>query len=145
MQANQFFLAFDYGKTQIGVAVGQLTSGTASPLAIIKAKDGQPNWQEIEDVIAEWKVKRIVIGWPLNMDGSESEMCVACKKFGQRVHGRFGVQVNYHDERLTSRSVKSDLVEMYRDGGKNLSLDKVDSVCAAVILQEWLSMQSDQQ
>ncbi|KKK61015.1 hypothetical protein LCGC14_3018540, partial [marine sediment metagenome] len=64
-------LAFDFGTRQIGVAVGQTLSGSANPLTVLKARDGIPDWTQIASLLEEWKPDRLLVGLPLNMDGSE--------------------------------------------------------------------------
>ena len=67
-------LAFDFGTKSIGVAVGQEITGTASPLPALKARDGIPDWNVIEKLYEEWQPHVVVVGLPLNMDGTEQEM-----------------------------------------------------------------------
>ena len=83
-------IGFDFGTHNIGVAVGQTITGTASPLPALKAKDGQPDWSKVEKMIAEWQPKLLVVGLPLNMDGSEQPLTDLARKFANRLHGRFG-------------------------------------------------------
>jgi len=78
-------LAFDYGLKNIGVATGQSMTHSATELRAINAKDGIPNWQQVEALIKEWRPKKVIVGLPLNMDGSESEMCARARKFGRRL------------------------------------------------------------
>ena len=59
----------------IGVAVGNRESGTCQALAVIKAKDGRPNWAQVTRYVREWQPKTILVGDPLNMDGSDSDVC----------------------------------------------------------------------
>lgn len=66
-------LCFDYGTKSIGVAVGSELTGSATLLAALKAKDGIPDWQQIERLIKEWQPQLLLVGLPLNMDGSEQE------------------------------------------------------------------------
>ncbi|MBT8449649.1 MAG: Holliday junction resolvase RuvX, partial [Gammaproteobacteria bacterium] len=94
-------LAFDYGERKIGVAVGQAITESARPLDPLKAKGGQPQWQQVEELLAEWQPAVVIVGSPLNMDDSEQLLTKRAKKFGNRLHGRFGVQVEWMDERLT--------------------------------------------
>jgi putative transcription antitermination factor YqgF len=68
------YLAFDFGTKSIGVAVGQTITGTAQPLAAIKANDGIPNWDTITELHAQWQPTAMLVGLPLNMDGTEQEM-----------------------------------------------------------------------
>ena len=111
MPAAHYLLAFDYGLKWIGCAVGQSLTGSASPLPALRAKDGTPRWEEIEALIKDWQPQQVLVGLPLNMDGSESEMCTRARKFGNRIHGRFGVAVSFADERLSSFEAKGELLE----------------------------------
>ena len=74
-------IAFDYGEKKIGVAVGQTATNTSSPLQIIFNKENNINWVSISSILDEWKPDLILIGKPLNMDGSESEMMKKINKF----------------------------------------------------------------
>ncbi len=67
-------LAFDFGTKSIGVAIGQRITGTARPLPAIKAQDGTPDWTLIERLLKEWQPDEIIVGLPLNMDGTEQPL-----------------------------------------------------------------------
>ena len=67
-------ISFDFGLRNIGVAVGNCRLGTTQPLAVLKARDGQPDWQALTNLVSEWQPERLVVGEPLNMDGSDSEL-----------------------------------------------------------------------
>ncbi|GLS83640.1 Holliday junction resolvase RuvX [Paraferrimonas haliotis] len=128
-------LGFDFGTKSIGVAVGQAITGSASPLAALKARDGIPSWDAIEAIIKEWQPDLIVVGLPLNMDGSEQAFTARAKKFGQRLHGRFGVEVCLQDERLTTADAKQRLFEL--GGFKKLQKGQIDSVSAVLIVESY--------
>lgn len=129
-------LCFDYGLRQIGTAVGNLELGTAQPLTTIMATDGVPQWHQIEALLQEWKPKLVIVGIPLNMDGSESEMSARAKKFANRIHGRFGVPIALHDERLTSQEAK----QMARETGHKGDYRKapIDALAASLILESYI-------
>ena len=126
-------LGFDYGLKQIGVANGQTLTCSASGLTILKAVDGIPNWAEVEKLLTEWAPDLVVVGLPLNMDGSESELSSRARKFARRLQGRFAVEVEMVDERLTSREAKM----LCREQG-SYDLTKIDHIAASLILQSWL-------
>lgn len=131
-------LGFDYGLTRIGVATGQTLTQTASPLTAISAKDGIPQWEQIERLLKEWKPDVVVVGIPLHDDGSMSDMANRAKKFGQRIHGRFGIQVQFVDEYLSTREAREHL----KFKGKASDQDgKLDATAASVILERWLGEQ----
>ncbi len=138
---TQRLLAFDYGLRWIGCAIGQSLTGTASPLPVLKAKDGIPQWPEIDALIKEWQPQRVIVGLPLNMDGSESEMCLRARKFGNRIHGRFGVAVSFADERLSSFEAKGELLE--HAGSQGFKDRGVDSLSAVIILESWFRESAD--
>ena len=130
-------IGFDFGKKYIGVAVGQEFTGNASPLGSIKASDGIPNWDDLAKYIKEWLPDIIVVGLPLNMDGSEQQLTLDAKKFGKRINGRFGINVEFQDERLTTADAKEQL---FAQGGyRNLKKDNIDAQSAALIIESYFN------
>lgn len=129
-------MAFDYGLRQIGVATGNLTLGTTQSLPILKARDGIPNWDSLESLVKEWQPDLLVVGEPLNMDGSESELSARANKFARRLHGRLALPVEMVDERLSSFEAK----ELSRQRGHRGDYKKepIDSLAAELILRTWL-------
>ena len=99
-------LAFDFGTKSIGVAVGQRITGTARPLPAIKAQDG-----------------------------TEQPLTASARKFANRIHGRVGVEVKLHDERLSTVEARSGLFE--QGGYRARNKGKVDSASAVIILESY--------
>lgn len=133
--SQRTLLCFDYGTKSIGVAVGSELTGSASLLPALKARDGIPDWDQIARLINEWQPQLLLVGLPLNMDGSEQEFTTRTRKFANRLHGRFGLPVSLHDERLSTADARSRL---FAEGGyRNLSKDKVDSLSAQIIFEGW--------
>ncbi|MBL1321368.1 MAG: Holliday junction resolvase RuvX [Methylophaga sp.] len=130
-------LGFDYGLKNIGVAVGQDLTQTANPLTVIKARDGIPNWDDIEALITEWQPTLLIVGLPLNMDGTEQKMTKAARKFGNRLSGRFQIAVEWQDERLSTFEALEQLGIRSKLQSKNR--DDVDRISAQLILQSWLN------
>ncbi|HEX4939316.1 MAG TPA: Holliday junction resolvase RuvX [Candidatus Kapabacteria bacterium] len=126
-------MAFDYGTQKIGVAVGQTQTLSATALPELRAKDGQPDWNAVAKLIEEWQPDAFVVGVPVNMDGSEFDMTQRARKFGQRLHGRFGKPWFAMDERLTSFDARQQAQGPLK--GKGL----VDSIAASLILQSWFT------
>lgn len=132
--AHITLLAFDFGTHKIGVAVGQTTTCTCTPLPELRAKDGQPDWHQVSALLAEWQPDAFVVGIPVNMDGSEFDLTQRARKFGQRLHGRFGKPWFQMDERLTSFDARQHAKSQGK-AGKGL----VDSLAASLILQSWFA------
>jgi len=128
-------LAFDFGTKSIGCAVGQSITGTAQALNAFNATDGIPNWHEIEACLKEWQPKIVIVGLPLNMDGTEQPLTQRAKKFANRLQGRFGIKVSLQDERLTTTEARAEIFQ--RHGYRGLNKGKVDSISACLILESW--------
>ena len=130
-------MAFDYGLSQIGIAIGNCMLGTTQPLAVLRAKNGQPEWRDLEELIKDWRPDVLVVGDPLNMDGSASKSSAQANKFARRLHGRLGLEVDMVDERLSSFEAKNNS----RDRGHRGDYKRhpIDSLAAELILRTWLA------
>lgn len=134
-------LGFDFGTTRIGVAVGQSLTGLGRPLQPLKANEGIPNWEAIAALVAEWQPDAFVVGLPLNMDGSENEMCQRARKFAKRLHGRYNRPYHMMDERLSSYEAKGQVIA--QGGNRNFKENSVDGLAAQMILESWFAEQAE--
>ena len=125
-------MGFDYGTKRIGVAVGQQLTGTATAIVVIKARDGIPDWQALDALVKEWQPGAFVVGLPLNMDDTMSDMGEAAKRFARRLTGRYHLPHEMMDERLSTFEARS-LAEEPVDPG-----NAVDAIAARLILETWL-------
>tara|TARA_R110002167_G_scaffold47554_6_gene140690 strand:- start:4492 stop:4932 length:441 start_codon:yes stop_codon:yes gene_type:complete len=128
-------LAFDFGTTRFGVAVGQAITATATPLKPISAKEGIPDWRCIEALVNEWQPEGFVVGLPLNMDGSLCEMSYRARKFANRLHALYGQPSYLMDERLTSHEAKG--YHLAAGGGADFKKHSMDGLAAQLILESW--------
>ena len=124
-------IAFDFGEKKIGVAVGQTSTGTSSPFQIIFNQNGKVNWDSIDSLLEEWKPELILIGKPLNMDGSESEIMKKVDKFYKKLKSIYDAEFEYIDERLTTFEA--------RDIMKDYKKDNVDAHAAKILIDIWLN------
>lgn len=132
---SETLIAFDFGTRSIGVAVGQRITGTARPLQALKAQDGTPDWTAVERLLKEWQPEAVIVGLPLNMDGTEQLLTVRARKFANKLHGRFGVKIMLHDERLSTVEAKADLFD--QGGYRALNKGRIDSASAVIILESF--------
>ena len=126
-------LAFDYGHRRIGVAVGQSLTGTATPLETLVARRSGPDWEGLARLVDRWEPRAMVVGLPLNMDGSEQHTTRLARRFGRQLAERFEVPVHLVDERLSTREARSRLASAGR------SAAGADPVAAQVILEGWFA------
>ena len=130
----QVVLGFDYGTHKIGVAVGQALTGSATPLETLGMVKNRPDWQRIEQLLAEWKPEALVVGHPFEMTDREANNAPAARRFARQLHGRFHLPVHMADERLTSREAWARLGSA---AGKDPT--RVDAFAAKLILETWLN------
>lgn len=130
-------MAFDYGLRNIGVAVGNVVLGTSQGIGVLKARDGKPDWREVEHYLTQWQPDLVVVGNPLNMDGSESEMSARAQKFSRQINGRFNIATDMMDERLSSQEAKSNARARGHRGDYNEA--PIDADAAEIILRSWLN------
>ena len=133
---SKVYLGFDFGLRRIGVAVGQDITMTAAPLCTLNAKNGNPDWDTIEKLIHEWRPNDLIIGIPLNMDGSEMPVTKPARRFAKQLHSHFDIPVHTTDERLTTKAAREEVYG--RGGSKALRKKAIDEVAAQLILETWM-------
>ena len=133
-------LGIDLGGKRTGLAFAETLSGLVMPIEVIHASEGPALDSALDDAIREHGPDRLVIGLPLNMDGTEGPAAQKSRAMGKALHQRHGVPVEYQDERLTSFAAEADLAErkLNRRAKKNVA----DAHAAAEILRDWLAEQS---
>ena len=125
-------LAFDYGTKHIGVAVGQTITGTSSPLTILNVqREGPDIWRTIVQLVEEWKPDRLLVGQPLNMDGTPSEMMKKVNKFYIKLQTQTDIPCELVDERLTSFEAK----QLLEPDSKPI---RIDDLAAKIFLDTWM-------
>ena len=135
LNPSAFILAIDFGLTSIGVAVGQKVTNTASELTTLKAKNGHPNWTEVRELVKTYSPSLLLVGYPLNMDGSESEMSKRVRKFTAKLEQETNTPTKLIDERLSSREAKT----LSEKRGLKYSRIKIHETSACLIAQTWLN------
>ena len=129
-----YVMAFDFGLRHIGVALGQSITGTARGIATLKANNGKPDWRMVQKLLQEYAPEHLVVGWPLNMDDSVSDMAERAEAFASTLGKRSGMAVHLHDERLSSREAKASFEHAKRMG----QASSEHELAACLILAGWL-------
>ena len=132
-------LGFDFGTKRIGVATGQTVTGSVSALTTLTAANGKPDWQAISKLIDEWQPDLLIVGLPLNMDGTDTEITPTVRRFGNQLKGRYNLPVEMVDERLSSVEARSRLHADESLRHKRFDREQVDQIAAQVIVQSWLT------
>lgn len=129
-------MGLDVGSKTIGVAISDELGLTAQSLTCVRRTNWKADVAELESIVTEHQVDRVVVGLPLNMNGSEGPRAAESRTLGAHVEKKLGLPVEYWDERLSTVAANRVLIE------GNVSREKrrgvVDQVAASIILQGWL-------
>ena len=128
-------LAFDFGERRIGIAIGEHLINSANPLTTIDNESNEVRFAAITQLINEWQPRLLVVGLPLSLDGSETEITQLCKKFARRLNGRFNLPVIMIDERYSSTEASQLLNESGVKGRAQKTM--LDQLAAQTILRSY--------
>ncbi len=136
MTSPETVLAFDFGLKRIGIAAGDTLTGTAAPRRAATNGPAGPDWAAIGREVRAFGPRRLVVGHPYNVDGSESTVAPAARDFAAALAHRFALPVHLVDERFSSLEATAALRSARADGSRRRRLAKadIDSAAAAVIL-----------
>ena len=136
-QENGYIVAIDFGLKYLGIAASSRLIPRPFGITTLIAQSGKlKDWSKLEEILAEYKPHRILVGLPLNMDGSESEMAQRAKAFGESLCSRTSIPVQFVDERLSSWEVRKMNQENSKNKQKKTS--KIHEESACLIAQTWM-------
>ncbi|MBQ1433775.1 MAG: Holliday junction resolvase RuvX [Ruminococcus sp.] len=130
-------LAVDYGDARTGIAVSDNSEFLASPVGTIKEYNAERLAQKVADISREQNAGEIIVGLPINMNGTEGPRAEKCREFGDMLRGLVDVEVKMWDERSTTVTAHQFLNETNVRGKKRKAV--VDTVAATVILESYLA------
>lgn len=133
-------MGLDYGDVRIGIALSDIMGMIANGLETYTRKTEQEDLEYLDKLIKQHSVDTVVMGLPINMDGTSGDRVEVTKQFGQKLQEKSNVKVAYLDERLTSISAEKLLIEadVRRDKRKQV----IDKIAATIILQNYLDIYS---
>jgi len=129
------FLGIDHGTRRIGLSYGD-DIGVATPLPAIATEDRAKQWSGLASILKERRITEVVVGHPLNMDGTSGPKALEVEEFARRLGAEFGLPVHLVDERLTSYEAESTIAPSKRRAVRKSGL--IDSRAATLILQDFL-------
>ena len=135
-------MGLDYGSVTVGVAISDALKLTAQGIEIIRRKEEnklRPTLRRIEELVAEYEVDTIVVGYPKNMNNTEGPRAEKSKEFAAMLEKRMGLPVVMWDERLTTVAAHNAMLEA--DLSRKKRYEAVDMVAAVLILQGYLDSQ----
>lgn len=132
-------MALDYGDRRIGVALSDPLGITARPLLTLTRTTWESDLERIRTMTREHDVRRIVVGLPLDMDGTRGERVRLTEVFMERVRRATGIPVHPWDERLTTLQAERALLEA--DLSRTRRRRVIDQVAAVILLQSYLDAQ----
>jgi len=134
-------LGLDYGTVRVGVAMSDQLGYIAQPKGFIDAVAKKKCIEKIIQMCNEFDIKKIVIGLPLHMNGDEGESALGARTFGKKINKKIDIPIEFIDERLSTMSANKALTEGNVKGEKRK--EKVDSVAAAIILQNYIDRETE--
>ena len=132
---NYFLLGIDYGTKKTGLAIGQSVTRNARPLKVL-----YNNYiKEIKNIIDEWDINKIIIGYPKYK--KESSIHKEIKYFAKNIQTslNFDIEIIFYDELLTSELAKNSFADMRNDGVTRKKSSNYDDISASIILQSWIN------
>ena len=129
-------LAIDYGEKRLGLAISDPNQIISKPLKTIILTDSQYIYNELEKIISDYEIQKLIIGLPLGMDGKNTQQTSKVEAFKEDLQNKISIPVILFDERLSSVSAKKSLISQGIKTGHNKS--KIDQTAAAIFLQHFL-------
>ena len=129
-------LAIDYGEKRLGLAISDPNQIISKPLKTIILSDSQYIYNELEKIISDYEIQKLIIGLPLGMDGKNTQQTTKVEAFKEDLQNKISIPVILFDERLSSVSAKKSLISQGIKTGHNKS--KIDQTAAAIFLQHFL-------
>ncbi|MBI4666404.1 MAG: Holliday junction resolvase RuvX [Nitrospinae bacterium] len=134
-------LALDLGERRTGAAVSDELGYTAQPAGMWERVGYKDDLAGVKKLMAEYQIERIVVGHPLNMDGTRGERAMACERIAEKLKKDLGIEVSLWDERMTTMGAERMMIDagVRRDKRKKV----IDQMAAQLILSGWLTARPD--
>ena len=133
------YLAIDYGEKRVGLALSDPTRTIAQSLETIVYQSRKNLIAILKEIISQQNVKKIILGLPLTMKGSDSEKTIDVRKFGAELENQIDIPLVFFDERLTSIQAQQIIRQFGKKPSKHRA--KIDQIAAGILLQTYLDQE----
>ena len=135
------YIAFDFGMKKMGIAIGQNITNTASPMDSVVMKNGNPDWNALKQLIEEYRPNSIILGKPDVKDKSSEALMKKIEAFKEILEMDLNQNVEWALEHLTTEDAKEKLKLQRQEGilSRRIMKGQVDSMAAAIFLQDWMN------
>ena len=144
LKPDSVLIGFDYGTKKMGVAIAQCITKTATPLNVLKIKNETPNWEQLDQIVNDYKPDIAIIGYPGKNNKKTSLLANKIEKFESAIEKHYKMPTILFDETYSTTIARQELRDLRRDGilSKRIKRGQVDSMAAKIILEQWLQLET---
>jgi len=144
LKPESVLIGFDYGTKKMGVAIAQCITKTATPLNVLKIKNETPNWEQLDQIVSDYKPDLAIIGYPGKNNKQTSLLADKIEKFGSAIEKHYKMPTILFDEAYSTTIARQELRDLRRDGtlSRRIKRGQVDSMAAKIILEQWLKLET---
>ena len=143
LKPDSVLIGFDYGTKKMGVAIAQCITKTATPLNVLKIKNENPNWEQLDQIVNDYKPDLAIIGHPGKANKQTSLLADKIEKFGSAIEKHYTMPTILFDESYSTAMARQELRDLRRDGvlSRKIKRGQLDSMAAKIILEQWLKLE----
>ena len=144
LKPDSVLIGFDYGTKKMGVAIAQCITKTATPLSVLKIKNETPNWEQLDQIVNDYKPDIAIIGYPGKNNKKTSLLAEKIEKFRSAIEKQYKMPTILFDETYSTTIARQELRDLRRDGTliRRIKRGQVDSMAAKIILEQWLKLET---
>ena len=144
LKPNSDLIGFDFGTKKMGVAIAQCITKTATPLSVLKIKNETPSWEQLDQIVSDYKPVLAIIGYPGKNNKQTSLLADKIEKFGSAIEKHYKMPTILFDETYSTTIARQELRDLRSDGilSRRIKRGQVDSMAAKIILEQWLKLET---
>ena len=144
LKPDSVLIGFDYGTKKMGVAIAQCITKTATPLNVLEIKNENPNLEQLDQIVNDYKPDIAIIGYPGKNNKKTSLLANKIEKFESAIEKHYKMPTILFDETFSTTIARQELRDLRRDGilSKRIKRGQVDSMAAKIILEQLLKLET---